>query len=299
MKQISNQIEIVDKSRLQSEACLVIIFLFPFQTIEYSKQLVNFLIDNQNHYFNHILVDTGIQVEFSEISNNLISLSNKSSSIIEHILKRSIFASFNQSLNTFHIHFSILTNSHSHNNQISIKTYTKKRKHLLFETNKTKANQTDLMTDFKFATILSSNQTNWSLESTHLLVSALRQGTIPVILSMNTKLPLSHLISWDEIIIRVPLARIDNPHVLRSVLESIDQTQLLQRQIKGANVYKSYFSSETQTMRTLLSAIQDFFRLNVNPMESVKVKELKYTKILGWRKNENRSAQIKNEVSSL
>lgn len=92
------------------------------------------------------------------------------------------------------------------------------------------------------------------------LAESLRCSTIPVLIGLDTKLPLESLISWDEIVIRIPIERLN---YLVPILESIDEHELARRQVKTRKIYTAYFSSVTQQIRTILAAVQ--WRLALPP----------------------------------
>ncbi len=87
----------------------------------------------------------------------------------------------------------------------------------------------------KFTLLLKTNsKQQWSNENTLRLIEALNTGCIPVLIESDLKLPLDNLIAWNEIIIRIPLAKIN---YLSSILVNINENELQLRQIKARNVY--------------------------------------------------------------
>ena len=85
--------------------------------------------------------------------------------------------------------------------------------------------------------------------------------TIPVLIGSDLKIPLDHLISWDNIVVRLPFSRIKH---LMSILSSIDNEDISKRRVNGRNVYNSYFSSLTVQFMTLVAAVQN--RLDLPPV---------------------------------
>jgi alpha-1,4-N-acetylglucosaminyltransferase EXTL3 len=108
--------------------------------------------------------------------------------------------------------------------------------------------------------LLLSDLGYWSLESTHRLIEALRCMSIPVLLepSSRLRLPLDELIEWDELVIRLPMARIGH---LASILASISEQDLLERRIKAKSLYEAYFSSHVAQLNTLGAALMHRMRL--------------------------------------
>ena len=124
--------------------------------------------------------------------------------------------------------------------------------------------RTSVLLESTFTLLISSeNEPGWSAEMTYRLVEALKCSTIPVVIDSSLKLPLSELIAWDEIIIRVPYAHVN---YLLPILSGIEQADLSNRRIKARNVYNSYFSTLTNQFRTLMASIQHRIGLPLYPM---------------------------------
>ena len=124
--------------------------------------------------------------------------------------------------------------------------------------------RTSVLLESTFTLLISSeNEPGWSAELTYRLVEALKCSTIPVVIDSSLKLPLSELIAWDEIIIRVPYAHVN---YLLPILSGIEQADLSNRRIKARNVYNSYFSTLTNQFRTLMASIQHRIGLPLYPM---------------------------------
>jgi len=105
------------------------------------------------------------------------------------------------------------------------------------------------------------------------LIEALKCSTIPVLIDFDLKIPLDHLIAWDEVVIRLPFARIKH---LVSVLSSVNKDDLAKRRINARNIYNIYFSSFTSQLMTLFAAVQNRLGLPPASMPNHDGKELKY-----------------------
>ena len=116
----------------------------------------------------------------------------------------------------------------------------------------------------------------WSVENTFRLIEAISCSTVPVLVGMDLEPPLEGLIAWSELVVQVPVARL--PH-LTWILMSFDRAQLAARQIKAANIYKSYFASDTAMLRALLAAVQYRLNLAVSPLDAYAGKIISFS---GW-----------------
>lgn len=285
LKEINQSSSLVTNS---SNACLIVIFLNNETNLNNNNQFINknlILIDS-NDYFN----------TRKEYLN--------SSSII--------LASFNLNKfhnSDFTIDFSILQpNNNNYFNQLNSVyiDYKQERKHLLSYHRskpikilnlilKQTIYQIDLncqstvdennyqcfnletrlnhLIQSKFTLLLKTNsKQQWSNENTLRLIEALNTGCIPVLIESDLKLPLDNLIAWNEIIIRIPLAKIN---YLSSILVNINENELRLRQIKAKNVYQAYFSSHTIMFKTLIASIQFKFNLQLMSMSNIQSTELK------------------------
>lgn len=104
-------------------------------------------------------------------------------------------------------------------------------------------------------------------------IEALKCSTIPVLIDSDLKIPLDHLISWDETIIRIPFSRIK---YLFSILSNVDTDDLSRRRVSARNIYNSYFSTFTNQFMTLFAIIQNRLALPPIAIPSHNGIELKY-----------------------
>lgn len=115
----------------------------------------------------------------------------------------------------------------------------------------------------QFTLIAQPANTTWSSESTRRLLEALSCGTLPVLVGMSARPPLSGLVAWSDILIQIPLARL---HQLGRILSELDRAQITARQVRASNVYTSYFATNTAMSRTLFAAVQHQLHLEIAPL---------------------------------
>jgi alpha-1,4-N-acetylglucosaminyltransferase EXTL3 len=110
----------------------------------------------------------------------------------------------------------------------------------------------------------------WSLESTHRLIEALRCMSIPVLLEpiAQLRLPLDELIEWDELVIRLPMARLAH---LASILGGISEQDLLERRLRAKSLYEAYFYTHAAQFNTLSAALMHRMRLPAAPIAEYKL----------------------------
>ncbi|RNA36419.1 exostosin-like 3 [Brachionus plicatilis] len=110
-------------------------------------------------------------------------------------------------------------------------------------------------------------------------IDALRSGAVPVLLDLDYELPLSNLIAWDEVTIRLPFGQFKQ---LPYILSSISSNELIQRRIKAKMLFESYFESKTKQFRTIIAALFEKIRLKSNPLSDRRSVEFipKFSKIL-------------------
>jgi hypothetical protein len=126
------------------------------------------------------------------------------------------------------------------------------------------------MLNSTFVVLLSNDpRYSWTYNLTLRLVEALKSATVPVLLDMDLKLPLSEHIAWDEIVIRLPFARLTS---LVPILLDVDEAELANRRLRALNVYNAYFVSFTAQFRTLCAAVQERLALPPAPFPSTHVK---------------------------
>ena len=114
----------------------------------------------------------------------------------------------------------------------------------------------------KFTLIIGDDSSEyWNHKRNIQMIEAIKCSTIPVFVGVSMQLPLSKFIAWNEIIVRVPIAKLA---YLNQILSEIDESELITRQIKASNLYKSYFSSSTSLFRTLFAAIQYSLHLPIS-----------------------------------
>ena len=102
------------------------------------------------------------------------------------------------------------------------------------------------------------NSTLWSNLLTKQLIEALSVGTIPLLLDLDSKLPLDDLINWNEIVIRYPKSAIRN---LEEILLNLNQADIISRRIRASKVYNRYFRTPEIQFNTLITAIRERIRL--------------------------------------
>ncbi len=68
------------------------------------------------------------------------------------------------------------------------------------------------------------NYALWSVRLTNRLIEALSVGTIPLLLDLDSILPLSDLINWDQVIIRAPVKQLDN---IESILSGFNLADII------------------------------------------------------------------------
>ena len=123
------------------------------------------------------------------------------------------------------------------------------------------------------------------------LTEALKCSAIPVVIDTDMKIPLDHLISWDDLVIRIPLARIKD---LINILTSITPEEILRRRILARNIYNSYFSTSTNQLMTLFATIQHHLSLPLAPMPNYKGNEILHKTLVS---NEIQSNNENNDLN--
>ena len=110
-----------------------------------------------------------------------------------------------------------------------------------------------------------SSSTFWSVSLTKRLIESLSVGTIPVLLNLNSKLPLSEHINWDEIVIRFS---IEYSSQIEKLLLNFNQIDLIDRRVKAYKVYNAYFKTPEKQFQTLLTSVRERIRLPSMPIDS-------------------------------
>ena len=98
----------------------------------------------------------------------------------------------------------------------------------------------------------------WSKTLTKRLIEALSVGTIPLILDLDSKLPLDDLINWDEVVLRLPFEQISD---LKRILSQINEADVISRRIRASKIYNRYFKTPEIQFNTLITAIRERIRL--------------------------------------
>ena len=132
----------------------------------------------------------------------------------------------------------------------------------------------EILADSSFLLIENHNLlsgTLWTNALTERLIEALSVGTIPLFIDLDTTLPLSDLISWDEVIVRVTIERINN---LESILSNINQADVISRRIRASKIYNRYFQTAQIQFNTLLTAIRERLRMPATPIKDYVVEGL-------------------------
>ena len=302
-----------------ANSCLVVVFMLEDEP-GYYRALSRFLIANINNRFNYVLVDMSNESYFRKVLIEQVD-SVEEKKLLGDQLDRAILSSFDRDQDfqaDFHIHFSILNRSdylnELNNKEIAIKNYTNDRQYLLgyfgylinhlpieqlfikhktidLATNCSLNERLERLADSKF-TLFVQSRIHWSRENTFHLIEALKCASIPVLIGMDLKLPLSDLIVWNEVAIRIPLARMLDSI---QILTEIPDNELTARQIKATNIYKHYFSSSTQMFRTLIAAIQFNLHLPISPVEEFRGDEFKFGKLMLNNKTLNKKTEMASE----
>jgi hypothetical protein len=115
---------------------------------------------------------------------------------------------------------------------------------------------------------IKNKSTIWSVPLTARLIESLSVGTIPILLNLNSKIPLNEFINWDEIVIRLPfeyISKIDN------ILLNFNEADLIGRRIKAFKVYNSYFKSIEKQFDTLITSVRERVRLPATALDYYKI----------------------------
>jgi len=312
LNELNKSVDLVRHDRL-SQACLVIVFLIEKTNILYYRSLAQLIREKKNENFIFIHSATQQSFESLHELNELVATFNDQTNLIntKRALFASFQMNEANMLRTNLIHFSVLLDLDyawfKSENQIS-----KNRKYLLsfhrsthftdqltFEvlkkylSNMPNHIQLDLdclkdkynlcfdsrtrlfnLQNSRFTLLVQADSGQlWSIENTYRLIEALQVGTIPVLIDMNLKLPLEHLIAWNEIVIRIPLARLNQ---LFPILIRLQHNELNNRQLKARNVFNAYFSTPTHLFKTLLASVQFDFNLNISPLQTTVSNEIKH-----------------------
>ena len=103
------------------------------------------------------------------------------------------------------------------------------------------------------------------------MIESLSVGTIPVLLNLDSKLPLNELINWDEIVLRLS---VEYENKLEYVLINLNEADIINRRIKAFKVYNAYFKSVETQFQTLLTSIRERLRLPPPPFEYYSVNDV-------------------------
>ena len=122
------------------------------------------------------------------------------------------------------------------------------------------SNASYLLIENNYAT----NSTLWSTSLTERLIESLSVGTVPLILDLDSKLPLSEFLNWDEIVIRLSASQLSN---LDSILRGIHEADLINRRIRAVKVFKRYFQTADVQFNTLITALRERLRLPAIPID--------------------------------
>lgn len=284
LKEISQSSSLVTNS---SNACLIAIFLNNETNLNESKQFLNknLILIDLNDYFHTRHKEYLNSSSIILASFNLNKFHNSDFTIDFSILQPNNINYFNQ-LNSIYIDYKQERKhllSYHRSKPIKILDIILKQTIYEIELNcksedeynyqcyelETRLNH---LVQSKFTLLLKTNSNQqWSNENTLRLIEALNTGCIPVLIESDLKLPLDNLIAWNEIIIRIPLAKIN---YLSSILVNINENELQLRQIKARNVYQAYFSSQTTMFKTLIASVQFKFNLLLMSMPNIQRAEL-------------------------
>jgi hypothetical protein len=284
LKEISQSSSLVTNS---SNACLIAIFLNNETNLNESKQFLNknLILIDLNDYFHTRHKEYLNSSSIILASFNLNKFHNSDFTIDFSILQPNNINYFNQ-LNSIYIDYKQERKhllSYHRSKPIKILDIILKQTIYEIELNcksedeynyqcyelETRLNH---LVQSKFTLLLKTNsKQQWSNENTLRLIEALNTGCIPVLIESDLKLPLDNLIAWNEIIIRIPLAKIN---YLSSILVNINENELQLRQIKARNVYQAYFSSQTTMFKTLIASVQFKFNLQLMSMPNIQRTEL-------------------------
>ena len=284
---LNNQLELEIKNNdiyehvnSSSEACLVIYFLTEqddansistASTIHAKNNLLVInTIDDESNLLNQTILDCASHASF----NYHRSLTNRHENLFFHfsILKLNLYDSLK-----------ILFNMQK-NNRLQL-TY--RRKHLLvyyqssnfklsgasFQINcdyskcRNTSQRLRYLSSSTFMLINNSNLNNsmiWSQLLTKQLIEALSVGTIPLLLDLESQLPLSELINWNEVIIRLSKADIND---LEKILQNFNEADIISRRIKASKIYNQYFQTPQKQLNTLLTAVRERIRLPAMPLK--------------------------------
>lgn len=111
----------------------------------------------------------------------------------------------------------------------------------------------------------------WTVDITERLIESLSVGTIPLIVDIDSKLPLNDLINWDEVVVRIPVNQIASYEFF---LNSINEADLINRRIKATKIYKRYFKNPQSQFNTLITAIRERIRLPPAPIDDYVVEDI-------------------------
>ena len=123
---------------------------------------------------------------------------------------------------------------------------------------------------FLLLSIKNESSNLWSFSQTARLIESLSVGTIPILLNLNSKLPLNELINWDEIIIRLSFEYISK---IENILLNFNEAELIGRRIKAFKVYNSYFKTIEKQFETMLTSVRERIRLPAPALDYYKIQE--------------------------
>jgi hypothetical protein len=107
-------------------------------------------------------------------------------------------------------------------------------------------------------TFILNVENEWSVDNTMRLIEALSVGTIPIVLDVDVKLPLHEFIEWNEIVVRLPISRLN---YLQLILLNFRDSDIISRRIKAYNVFRAYFSNLNRQFITLITLVRDRMKI--------------------------------------
>jgi len=112
-----------------------------------------------------------------------------------------------------------------------------------------------------FTIIITSSNNSISQYPAKMLYSALKSGTIPIILGSDRDLPLRGYITWEDAVIALPRPRITE---LVYILRNIPESDIIEFRKQGRRIFTEFLSSTTRMAETMLSSLR--LRLGIAPL---------------------------------
>ncbi|CAF0977249.1 unnamed protein product [Brachionus calyciflorus] len=235
------------------DVCFLIVILDESPSNQILSDLFDFLILYSNNNF--IFVSYFNQEKKIDLRNFL--LNTFSDEKIKILINNSFFASFDQINYFYNINFGLI----DHIDQTEDFKFTLNRLNKVSILTETNFENSNVFKNSKFVVI--PNKLKFLIES-------IKFGCIPIINDLEINLPLSDLIAWDELVIKVP----SYVNSFLEILDTMSINNIEKRQIKARMIYKAYFKTQTEQIKTILTVLLNKVKMPLKSFDFFQYTEL-------------------------